>query len=207
VRDIGSIMAMAPVIPVLVIDRVEDAVAVAQALVDGGLPVLEVTLRTPAALPALRAMKQVTGAIVGAGTILNPHQYEQACEAGAEFVVSPGLTAQLAKAACTGPAPLLPGVSTTSDIMNALDHGFTHLKFFPASSIGLPALKGMSAVFPNVSFCPTGGISLETAPDWLAVRAVVCVGGSWLAPPGSQTDTAAIRQRAIAAATLEPRKQ
>src|SRR3954469_8724105 len=165
-------MAAAPVIPVLVIDRVEDAVPLAQALVDGGLPVLEVTLRTPAALPALRAMKQVSGAIVGAGTVLNPDLYEQACEAGAEFVVSPGLTAQLAKAAAAGPVPLLPGVTTTSDIMHALDHGYSRLKFFPASIVGLPALKALSAVFPNVTFCPTGGISLESAPEWLGAQTV-----------------------------------
>src|SRR3954451_22230458 len=196
-------MAIAPVIPVLVIERVEDAVPLAQALVDGGLPVLEVTMRTPAALPALRSMKEVRGAIVGAGTVLNPDQYTEGCEAGAEFVVSPGLTPQLAKTASAGRVPLLPGVTTTSDIMNALDHGYTRLKFFPASIVGLSALKALSSVFPHVSFCPTGGITLQTAPDWLAVESVACVGGSWLAPRGSQSDAAAIRERATAAASLK----
>jgi 2-dehydro-3-deoxyphosphogluconate aldolase/(4S)-4-hydroxy-2-oxoglutarate aldolase len=205
-RDIDAIMAAAPVIPVLVIERVDDAMGVAQALVEGGLPVLEVTLRTPAALDALRAMKQIPGAIVGAGTVLNPDQYQRACEAGAEFIVSPGLTAQLAKAASAGPVPLLPGVSTTTDIMSALDHGFTRLKFFPASIAGLPALKAFSAVFPQVRFCPTGGISLETAPDWLALPAVTCVGGSWLTSPGSLGDATGIRERARLAALLKRRE-
>jgi 2-dehydro-3-deoxyphosphogluconate aldolase / (4S)-4-hydroxy-2-oxoglutarate aldolase len=206
VRDIDSIMTAAPVIPVLVIDRVDDAVPLAEALVEGGLPVLEVTLRTPAALEALRAMKQVPGAIVGAGTVLNPGQYEQACQAGAEFVVSPGLTPALAAAAASGRVPLLPGVATASEIMNALDHGFSRLKYFPASVAGLPALKALSAVFRQVRFCPTGGITLETAPDWLALPAVACVGGSWMVPAGATIDADEVRRRARAAASLASRK-
>src|SRR5438270_11682926 len=147
-RDLDSIMRAAPVIPVLVIERVEDALPVARALVEGGLPVLEVTLRTPAALDAIRAMKEVEGAIVGAGTVLDPRQLEAAAEAGAEFAVSPGLTERLGKAAADSPIPLLPGVATASDVMRALDLGFTRLKFFPAMAAGgIPALKGLSAVF------------------------------------------------------------
>jgi 2-dehydro-3-deoxyphosphogluconate aldolase / (4S)-4-hydroxy-2-oxoglutarate aldolase len=201
--DLADIMTAAPVIPVLVIERVEDAVPIAQALVEGGLPVLEVTLRTPAALDAIRAMKSVPGAIVGAGTVLNRTSLHQAIEAGAEFAVSPGLTDSLAEAARDAPVPLLPGVASASDIMRALDHGFTRLKFFPAvASGGIPALKGLSAVFGNITFCPTGGITADSARDWLALPSVVCVGGSWLVPGGSSGDTAAITARAREAAAL-----
>ena len=204
--DLDRIMTAAPVIPVLVIERVEDAVPVAEALVAGGLPVLEVTLRTEAALDAIRAMKSVAGAIVGAGTILNPAQLEAAIEAGAEFGVSPGLTEPLGKAAAGSSVPLLPGVASASDIMRALDLGFTRLKFFPATaSGGIPALKSFSSVFGQVRFCPTGGISLDTAPDWLALPAVACVGGSWLVPAGP-VDAATITQRARKAAALGARR-
>lgn len=203
-RSLDAIINAAPVIPVLVIERVEDAVPVAEALVAGGLPVLEVTLRTPAALDAIRAMKSVKGAIVGAGTVLDPDQFEAAVEAGSEFVVSPGLTERLGKAAAGADVPLLPGVASASDIMRALDLGFSRLKFFPAvASGGLPALKGFSAVFGQVKFCPTGGITLESAPDWLALPAVACVGGSWLVP-GGPVDPAAITERARKAAALRP---
>jgi 2-dehydro-3-deoxyphosphogluconate aldolase/(4S)-4-hydroxy-2-oxoglutarate aldolase len=201
-RDLDSIMRAAPVIPVLVIERVEDAVPVAEALVAGGLPVLEVTLRTDAALAAVRAIKQVPGAIVGAGTVLNPAQFEAAVEAGSEFVVSPGLTEALGKAAAGSHVPLLPGVATAGDIMRALDHGFTRLKFFPAmASGGIPALKAFSSVFGQVRFCPTGGITQESASDWLALPSVACVGGSWLVPAGSP-DRDAIAERARRAASL-----
>lgn len=202
-RDLDTIMNAAPVIPVLVIERVEDAVPIARALVEGGLPVLEVTLRTPAALEAIRAMKAVEGAIVGAGTVLNPEQLAQAVEAGAEFAVSPGLTRRLGEAAADSPIPLLPGVATAGEIMRALDLGFTRLKFFPAVAAGgIAALKGHSAVFGAVRFCPTGGITLGTAPDWLALPAVACVGGSWLVPQGASPD--AIRAHAVRAAALRP---
>lgn len=201
--DIDRILTAAPVIPVLVIDRIEDALPVARALVEGGLPVLEVTLRTPVALDAIRAMKAVEGAIVGAGTVLNPGQYEAAVEAGAEFAVSPGLTDRLAAAAGDGPIPLLPGVASAADIMRALDHGFSRLKFFPAEAAGgLPALKAFSAVFGGVKFCPTGGITLDKAPEWLALDSVLCVGGSWLVPSGEAADAKAIRTRAERARAL-----
>ena len=202
-HDLDSIMRAAPVIPVLVIDRVEDALPIAGALVRGGLPVLEVTLRTPAALDAIRAMKEVDGAIVGAGTVLNPSQLDAAAEAGAQFAVSPGLTEPLGKAAAQAPVPLLPGVATASDVMRALDLGFSRLKFFPAMSAGgLPALKGLSAVFGDLIFCPTGGITIDNASEWLALPSVACVGGSWLVPAGAGVDEAAIEARARAAAAL-----
>ena len=200
-RTIDDIMGLAPVIPVLVIDRVEDAVPIAEALVAGGLPVLEVTLRTPAALESIRAMKRVPGAVVGAGTVLNPSQLADARAAGAEFIVSPGLTQRLGEA--IGATPFLPGVSTTGDIMRALDLGFTRLKFFPAEAAGgLPVLKALAAVFGHVRFCPTGGISQDSAPAWLAQPAVACVGGSWLVPRGQSIDREAITARALAASAL-----
>jgi 2-dehydro-3-deoxyphosphogluconate aldolase/(4S)-4-hydroxy-2-oxoglutarate aldolase len=202
-RDIDSILGAAPVIPVLTIERIEDAVPIARALVAGGLPVLEVTLRTPAALGAIRAMKAVDGAIVGAGTLLDPSHLDAAIAAGAEFAVSPGLTRALGEAALGAPIPLLPGVATASEVMRALDLGFTRLKFFPAVAAGGPsALKGLSAVFGDVRFCPTGGISAESAPEWLALPAVACVGGSWLVPLGQAVDEQAIESRARAAAAL-----
>jgi 2-dehydro-3-deoxyphosphogluconate aldolase/(4S)-4-hydroxy-2-oxoglutarate aldolase len=200
-RTIDDIMALAPVIPVLVIDRIEDALPIAEALVEGGLPVLEVTLRTPAALDAIRLMQRVPGAVVGAGTVLDPGQLSAARDAGAAFIVSPGLTRRLGEA--VGATPFLPGVGTTGDIMRALDLGFTRLKFFPAEAAGgLPVLQALSAVFGNVRFCPTGGITQDSAPAWLAEPAVACVGGSWLVPRGQAIDPAAIMARARAAATL-----
>ena len=205
--DIDRFLTAAPVIPVLVIDRAEDALPIAAALVAGGLPVIEVTLRTPAALEAIRAMRTVEGALVGAGTVLNAPQYEAAVAAGAQFAVSPGLTDPIAAAAAGSPVPLLPGVASAADIMRALDLGFTRMKFFPAeASGGLPALKAFSAVFGGVKFCPTGGISPDSAPDWLALESVLCVGGSWIVPPGSAFDPAAVTERARRAAALAPRR-
>jgi 2-dehydro-3-deoxyphosphogluconate aldolase/(4S)-4-hydroxy-2-oxoglutarate aldolase len=203
VTAIDRILDAAPVIPVLVIEREEDAVPIARALIAGGLPVLEVTLRTPAALGAIRAMKQVEGAIVGAGTVLNARHYEQAVEAGSEFVVSPGFTQRVGEAAAGSDVPLLPGVANAGDIMRALDFGITRMKFFPAvASGGVPALKAFSGVFGGVRFCPTGGITLEGAPDWLSVPSVACVGGTWLVPSGQPVDEAAITERARIAAAL-----
>jgi 2-dehydro-3-deoxyphosphogluconate aldolase/(4S)-4-hydroxy-2-oxoglutarate aldolase len=203
VTDIDRILDAAPVIPVLVIEREEDAVPIARALVAGGLRVLEVTLRTPAALGAIRAMKQVEGAIVGAGTVLNARQYEQAVEAGSEFVVSPGFTSAVGDAAAGSGVPLLPGVADAGDIMRVLDFGITRMKFFPAVvSGGVPGLKAFSSVFGGVRFCPTGGITLENAPEWLALPSVACVGGTWLVPSGAGVDEAAITERARIASAL-----
>lgn len=200
--SIETIMLAAPVIPVLVIDDLAHAVPIAEALVAGGLPVLEVTLRTPAALDVIREMKQVPGAIVGAGTVLNPAQLDAALAAGAEFIVSPGLTETLGRAAVAAGVPFLPGTANASDIMRGLDLGLTRFKFFPAeASGGVAALKAIAGPFGEARFCPTGGITLATAPDWLALEAVLCVGGSWVVPKGP-LDAAAIEDAARAASRL-----
>jgi 2-dehydro-3-deoxyphosphogluconate aldolase / (4S)-4-hydroxy-2-oxoglutarate aldolase len=200
--NIGNLMRKAPVIPVLIVEDVAHAVPIARALVAGGLPVLEVTLRTPAALDAIREMKQVPGAIVGAGTVLNPGDLDRALKAGAEFIVSPGLTPALGKAAIEARVPFLPGTANASDIMAGLDMGLTHFKFFPAqASGGVAALKAIAAPFGMAHFCPTGGITLANAPEWLTLDAVLCVGGSWLVAKGPP-DAAAIRAAAQAAAGL-----
>ncbi|MBX7527606.1 bifunctional 4-hydroxy-2-oxoglutarate aldolase/2-dehydro-3-deoxy-phosphogluconate aldolase [Qipengyuania vesicularis] len=199
---IADIMKTAPVIPVIVVDEVEHAVPLARALVAGGLRVLEVTLRTPAALDAIRAMKQVEGAIVGAGTVTNQQELADAIAAGSEFIVSPGLTEPLGKAAIREGIPFLPGIANAGDIMRGLDLGLTHFKFFPAMAAGgLPALKALAAPFGQCRFCPTGGITLENAPQWLGFDPVLCVGGSWVAPRGA-VDEAAVEQVAREAAGL-----
>jgi 2-dehydro-3-deoxyphosphogluconate aldolase/(4S)-4-hydroxy-2-oxoglutarate aldolase len=199
---IERIMRIAPVIPVLVIDDPAQARPLAEALVAGGLTVLEVTLRTPAALDVIREMKRVPGAIVGAGTVLNKRQLDAALDAGAEFVISPGLTENLARSVIATGVPYLPGVATTSDIMRGLDLGLDRFKFFPAStSGGPPTLKALAAVFGEVRFCPTGGITEETAPEWLALDPVLCVGGSWVVPKG-EFDRAAVTEAARRASRL-----
>ncbi|MBA4045754.1 MAG: 2-dehydro-3-deoxyphosphogluconate aldolase [Erythrobacter sp.] len=183
---IDTIMRIAPVIPVIVIEDEAHAVPLAEALVAGGLRVLEVTLRTPAALPAIRAMKQVEGAIVGAGTVTNARELDAALEAGSEFIVSPGLTENLGKAAIAAGVPFLPGIANAGDIMRGMDLGLDRFKFFPAMAAGgLPALKALAAPFGQCRFCPTGGISLENAAEWLAFDPVLCVGGSWVSPKGA----------------------
>jgi 2-dehydro-3-deoxyphosphogluconate aldolase/(4S)-4-hydroxy-2-oxoglutarate aldolase len=188
---IDAIMRLAPVIPVIVIEDEAHAVPLAEALVAGGLRVLEVTLRTPAALPAIRAMKQVPGAIVGAGTVTNPRDLDAALEAGSEFIVSPGLTEPLGKAAIAAGVPFLPGIANAGDIMRGLDLGLERFKFFPAMAAGgLPALKALAAPFGQCRFCPTGGISLDNAPEWLAFDPVLCVGGSWVSPKGAPDQVA-----------------
>ena len=184
--DIGDIMRTSPVIPVLVIDDAATARPLAQALVAGGLRVLEVTLRTPAALDAIAEMKQVPGAIVGAGTVVSAEQFDQVMTAGAEFIVSPGLTDRLATPIIDSGVPYLPGIATAADIMRGLDLGLTHFKFFPAeTSGGLKALKALAAPFYQCRFCPTGGIIEASAPEWLAFEPVLCVGGSWVVPKGA----------------------
>jgi 2-dehydro-3-deoxyphosphogluconate aldolase/(4S)-4-hydroxy-2-oxoglutarate aldolase len=189
-------------IPVLVVDDVRQARPLAEALVSGGLTVLEVTLRTEAALDVIREMKTVPGAIVGAGTVTNPRELDAALEAGSEFIVSPGLTENLGKAAVDSGAPFLPGIATAGDIMRGLDLGLTHFKFFPAIAAGgIPALKALSGPFGQCTFCPTGGITLETAPDWLALDPVLCVGGSWVVPKGPP-DYAAVTEAAKQARAL-----
>ena len=201
-KPIETIMRTAPVIPVLVIEDAAHAQPIAQALVAGGLRVLEVTLRTAAALDVIREMKKVPGAIVGAGTVLNEADLRASLDAGAEFIVSPGLTEPLGKAAVASGIPFLPGTANAGDIMRGLDLGLTHFKFFPAeASGGIAALKAIAAPFGMAKFCPTGGISLATAPDWLAVEPVLCVGGSWVVGKG-EPDVAAITAAAVEAAGL-----
>jgi 2-dehydro-3-deoxyphosphogluconate aldolase/(4S)-4-hydroxy-2-oxoglutarate aldolase len=199
---VEEVMRLSPVIPVLVIEDVAQARPIAEALVAGGLRTLEVTLRTAAALEVIREMAQVEGAVVGAGTVLNARDLDAALTAGARFIVSPGLTQPLGQAAIASGLPFLPGVANAGDIMRGLDMGLTHFKFFPATaSGGLPALKSLAAPFGQVRFCPTGGITQATASEWLALEAVLCVGGSWLVPPGP-ADRAEITARANEAAAL-----
>ena len=194
-------MKTAPVIPVLVVKDVGKAREQAEALVAGGLKVLEVTLRTPDALEAIKRMNLVPGAIVGAGTVINPRQLDEARGSGSEFIVSPGLTQSLGEAAIASGLPFLPGIANAGDIMRGLDMGLTHFKFFPAmASGGIPALKALSGPFGQCLFCPTGGISAETAPEWLALKNVLCVGGSWIVPEGASLEE--INERAKAAAAL-----
>ena len=198
---IDEIMRAAPVIPVLVLDGEDDWARLAETFVAAGLPVLEITLRTPRALDAIRRMSQVPGAIVGAGTVLNEAQLAQALDAGSRFIVSPGLTNPLALAARDTGVAYLPGIATAADIMRGLDLGLDRFKFFPAeASGGIPALKALSAPFANVRFCPTGGIRADNAADWLALESVLCVGGTWLYRGGG--DWNGVAERAHAAAAL-----
>jgi len=198
---IDAIMRLAPVIPVLVLDGGLDPAELAVTLVAAGLPVIEVTLRTPTALDAIRAMAQVPGAIVGAGTVLDEAQLAQAIDAGARFIVSPGLTNPLILAARDTGIPFLPGVATASDIMRGRDAGLDRFKFFPAVPAGgISALQALSAPFAGARFCPTGGITADTARDWLALPSVICVGGSWIVP--RDASLANVRDLAMAAAAL-----
>lgn len=201
-KPIETIMRIAPVIPVLVIEDVVYARPIAEALVAGGLRVLEVTLRTAAGLEAIAEMKKVPGAIVGAGTVVNVAGLRAAIDAGSEFIVSPGLTDNLGTAAVESGIPFLPGVANAGDIMRGMDLGLEHFKFFPAeASGGLPALKSLIGPFYNCKFCPTGGIRQDNAADWLAVPEILCVGGSWLVAKGTP-DVAAIEAAARAATAL-----
>lgn len=201
-NSVHALMTASPVIPVLTIEDAAWAAPIARALVAGGLRVLEVTLRTPAGLEAIAEMAKVEGAVVGAGTVLNPLDVQASLEAGAQFIVSPGLTEPLAKAALAAEVPFLPGVATAGDIMRGLDLGLGHFKFFPAEAAGgRAALASLAAPFHQARFCPTGGVTLASAPDWLAMPSVLCVGGSWLVPAGPP-DEAAIQRGAAQATRL-----
>ncbi|PYE85644.1 bifunctional 4-hydroxy-2-oxoglutarate aldolase/2-dehydro-3-deoxy-phosphogluconate aldolase [Pseudoroseicyclus aestuarii] len=179
----ARVCALAPVVPVLVIEDAASAADLARALVRGGLPALEVTLRTPAALEAIREMAGVEGGVVGAGTLLTERDVEAAKEAGASFGVSPGATDRLLDAAEANDLPLLAGTATASDVMRLLERGYTTAKFFPAEANGgAPALKALAAPLPQMRFCPTGGIGLGNARDYLSLPNTLCVGGSWVAP-------------------------
>ena len=182
---INEILKVAPVVPVMVVERIEDAVPLAKALYNGGLKVLEITLRTPCALDAITAMVEALpdDAVIGAGTIITPADLEKAVKAGSTFMVSPGTTPALIEAAKFCPIPLLPGVATPTEAMHLLVEGFTHQKFFPAEAAGgVAMLKSIGGPLPQITFCPTGGIDLAKAPTYLALPNVACVGGTWMAP-------------------------
>lgn len=201
----ARVCALAPVIPVLVVDDAASAADLARALVAGGLPALEVTLRTPAALEAIREMARVEGGVVGAGTLLTEKDVEAAKEAGATFGVSPGATRRLLDACEANDLPLLPGAATPSEAMALLERGYSVQKFFPAEGNGgVPVLKAWGAPIPQVRFCPTGGVSLTNARDYLALPNVLCVGGSWVAPAAMvrTSDWAGITRLAQEAAGL-----
>ena len=201
-----AVLTRAPVVPVLIIDRLEDAVPLGTALVNGGLPALEVTMRTPVALEAIRAMSAIPGAIVGAGTVLDAEQARAAVAAGARFLVSPGSTTELIDAAIALGVPILPGVATASEAMVARDKGLRVLKFFPAGPAGGPNyLKALASPLQEIQFCPTGGVSLDNAGDYLKLANVVCVGGSWVAPVDAVKagDWARIERLAREAAALK----
>jgi 2-dehydro-3-deoxyphosphogluconate aldolase/(4S)-4-hydroxy-2-oxoglutarate aldolase len=207
--NVLEIMRVGPVIPVIVIDKLADAVPLARALVTGGVRVLEVTLRTPVGLAAVKAIaNEVEGAIVGVGTITRPEDFAQSLDAGAKFGVSPGLTPTLIEAARTSSLTLLPGVMTPSDVIAARAAGFSELKLFPAQQAGgMGMLKALGGPFPDVTFCPTGGVTAATAPDFLALPNVACVGGSWLTPNDAIAagDWQRITALAREAASLRPR--
>ena len=205
-RSIDAIMRTAPVIPVIVIDDLAHAVPLARALVKGGLKVLEITLRTPAAMDALRAIQsEVEGAIVGAGTVLAPKQLEAVTALGCRFAVSPGFTPALLDAAEASPCPLLPGAATAAEVMQLLERGHDRLKFFPAEAAGgVPMLKSLASPLPQAKFCPTGGVGPDNARTYLDLPNVLCVGGSWVAPKGAVAagDWARIETLAAEAAGL-----
>lgn len=204
-QEATRICRLAPVVPVLVIDDASSANALATALVAGGLPALEVTLRTPAALEAIREMASVPGGVVGAGTLITPEDVEAAKAAGATFGVSPGATKRLLDAAEANDLPMLPGAASATEAMHLLERGYTTQKFFPAEAAGgAPALKAIGAPLPQISFCPTGGVSLANAHDYLSLPNTLCVGGSWVAPKNLVVaqDWAAIEALAREAAAL-----
>ncbi|ELZ5941099.1 bifunctional 4-hydroxy-2-oxoglutarate aldolase/2-dehydro-3-deoxy-phosphogluconate aldolase [Providencia stuartii] len=179
-----DVLNTGPVVPVIVINQLEHAIPLAKALVKGGIKVLEVTLRTECAIDAIRLIaKEVPEAIIGTGTVINVQQLEAVTEAGAQFAISPGLTEELLCAATQGCIPLIPGISTVSELMLGMNHGLKAFKFFPAEANGgIKALQAIAGPFPQVKFCPTGGISPANYRDYLALKSVLCIGGSWLVP-------------------------
>lgn len=203
---IKEIMYSSPVIPVMVINNLEHAVPLANALVEGGLKVLEITLRTPVALEAIKQIKsEIPSAIVGAGTVINQQTLNQAIDAGSEFLVSPGVTESLIDAALETGVPILPGVISPGEVMRLMEKGITEMKFFPAEAAGgIPMLKSIGGPLPQVTFCPTGGVSPKNAEDYLALKNVACVGGSWMAPAHlvDSEDWNEIKRRAVEASNI-----
>ena len=201
-----GMLLLAPVIPVMIVDEVEIARPLAEALVAGGLPVLEVTLRTPNALRCIVEMGKVAGAVVGSGTVRSPLQMEQSVDAGCKFMVAPGSPPRLIEAAEDYDVPLLPAVGTPTEAMTMAEHGYSFLKFFPAEALGgSPVLQAFHSPLPDLMFCPTGGITPKTAPDYLKLPNVICVGGSWVMPKElvAARDWTAITALAREAASLK----
>jgi 2-dehydro-3-deoxyphosphogluconate aldolase/(4S)-4-hydroxy-2-oxoglutarate aldolase len=206
-RQLAELLRSGPVVPVITLERVEDAVPLARALVAGGLRLLEITLRTPAAVDAAAAIiREVPDAIVGIGTVLTPKDLERAQGLGARYALSPGATPDLLDAASRSEMPFIPGIATASELMMALAHGFQTVKFFPAVAAGgIPALKALAGPFPQARFCPTGGIDEKNAKDWLALPNVIAVGGSWICSTAdiraqAWDEITAKAQRAVASA-------
>jgi 2-dehydro-3-deoxyphosphogluconate aldolase/(4S)-4-hydroxy-2-oxoglutarate aldolase len=179
-----EVFALGSIVPVLVIENVEDAVPIARALMAGGISVLEVTLRTANALEVIKEIAtKVPEAMIGAGTVINPETFQQSVDAGAKFVISPGLTKELLAASKASTIPLIPGIASISELMTGMDAGFDHFKFFPAEANGgAKSIKSISGPFPNIRFCPTGGINVDNMGNYLALDNVRCIGGSWLVP-------------------------
>ncbi len=205
-KSAREICSMAPVIPVLVIEQLETAGPLAKALIQGGLPVLEVTLRTPVALDAIKVMAAVPGAVVGAGTVLTKQDLLAAKQAGAVFAVAPGATDALLQAAEEEQFPLLPGAATASEVMKLMERGYDTLKFFPAQAAGgVKMLKSLAGPLPQVSFCPTGGVSPQNVGEYLSLSNVLCVGGTWITPSDkiNSGDWAGIQQLAQQASQVE----
>ena len=188
--DPADVFAASPIVPVMVIERLEDALPMAKALFDGGISVFEITLRTDAALAAIRQIADAFPDVyIGAGTVLNPEQYDAAVAAGAQFIISPGMTPELIAHAKQSIAPLIPGVATPTEVMTALAQGFTHLKFFPAEANGgVKSLSAIAAPLPQVRFCPTGGISPANVKDYVALNCVATVGGTWMLPKAGEVN-------------------
>ena len=205
-QQVEATLRLGPVVPVVIIENARDAVPMARALVAGGTPAIEITLRTPAALDAIKAIaEEVEGAVVGVGTVLSAKDLRAAHKAGARFAVSPGVSPGLLDAADDSELPLLPGTATASEVMTLLERGYRHVKFFPAVPAGGAKLVGAwASPLPQMKFCPTGGISLATAPDFLSLPNVICVGGSWLTPADKllNGDWTGIEQLAREAAAL-----
>lgn len=204
---IQDYLMMAPVVPVIEITHENDAVPLASALGRGGLKVIEITLRTPAALPAIRAIAELPDIIVGAGTALFPHQVEAAAEAGAKFIVSPGLSRHVTEATKALDIPFLPGVATASEVMRGMEYGLDCFKFFPAeTSGGVAGLGAFAGPFPHLKFCPTGGVGADNALKYLHLPNVICVGGSWVAPKECVTDKDWARIELVAHAAAQMRR-
>jgi len=200
-----EVLRQGPVVPVMVIHKLEQAVPLARALLAGGIRVLEITLRTPVAMEAIRIIsREVSGAMVGAGTVTRGEELAAVAEAGAVFAISPGLTVELLDAANQGPVPLIPGIATISELMTGMARGYSHFKFFPAEAAGgVKMVQAIAGPFPQITFCPTGGITLANYRDYLALNNVACIGGSWVAPQGAMDQGDWTRITALAREAVE----